>query len=345
VKAAGNARQEGDPMGEFQGQNILYRALPVSKVAEDLELDPATVAEIRDSALASLKKARDLRPRPHLDDKILSGWNGLMISALALGSRVLGDSDLLTAATRAATFLRDEMVDPDSSDLIRSYRQGPSEIPGFAADYAMVIQAFLDLFEAGGGNQWLKLAVRLQGRLDQHYLDESTGAYLTARAGQADAILSITEDYDGAEPSPNSVAALNLIRLGQIQHKEELVEQCRGVLRALSPTLEKAPFSCPKLAVALDRAQAKETRILIGGGADDDALYREVSRLFLPYANIIPVDSETASVLPGDPTIEAFAAICADATTVQICHATSCGAPTQDLAEIKSQLEAGLGKV
>jgi len=336
VKELGNAMSTSDPTGEFRGENILHRTRLIGEVSGEFAISPDDVGVLRDRCLARLFKQRAERTRPHLDDKILAAWNGLMISALAKGARVLGDAKLLDAAVRAAEFLQTNLMDNDGR-LVRSWREGPSQIPGFASDYAFVIQAHLDLFEAGAGGQWLASAIALQKTFDQLYLDSSSGAYLSARAGEQDAILSITEDYDGAEPSPNSVAALNLLRLATILHSDGHRDRAKAILTALGAVLEKSPFTSPKLVAALDLCGAEPCQALIAG--DANSLRGPLDTAFLPYLSLIPLDDQARALLtPHQAGLDQLQTDGEDAV-VQLCRGTVCRAPAKTIDSVTALAE------
>jgi uncharacterized protein YyaL (SSP411 family) len=207
-----------DPQGEFTGKNILMqrRSLVVTAREFNLEIEAASAKLL--AGLEKLRAVRARRPRPQLDDKVITAWNGLMISALAKGHQVLGatsgtESSYLTAATRAAEFIERELYDAATGTLYRSWREGRSEIGGFAEDYACLIQGLLDLYEAGFEIRWLQWAVVLQTKMDALFWDPERGGYFNSRADDPTVIVRLKEDYDGAEPASNSVAAMNLIRL------------------------------------------------------------------------------------------------------------------------------------
>ena len=218
VRAGGNVAN--DPQGEFTGKNILMQRRSLTVTAAEFGLGIEAASEKLLSCLARVRAARALRPRPHLDDKVITAWNGLMISAFAKGAQVLGseaarpeDSPYLKTATRAAEFIRRELYDEATGTLYRSWREGRSDIAAFAEDYAALIQGLLDLYEAGFEIRWLQWAEQLQAQLDARFWDAAAGGYFNSRADDASIVVRLKEDYDGAEPSPNSLAALNLLRL------------------------------------------------------------------------------------------------------------------------------------
>ena len=278
VKPEGNVAH--DPHGEFGGKNVLRQLRPLAHTAGQFKLP---VADAEQKLLASLEKLRVVRarrPRPHLDDKIITAWNGLMISALARGAQVLGEPARLAAAARAAEFIRGELYDAESGLLYRSWREGRSDIPGFAEDYAYLIQGLLDLYEAGFDIRWLQWAEQLQAKMDGLFQDAERGGYFNSRADDLTVIVRLKEDYDGAEPAPNSVAAMNLIRLdwmlgdsGGIQNpesriqKEETDYRARALrtIEALRSQWSRLPQALPQMLCAVELALAEPRTVVLAG--------------------------------------------------------------------------------
>src|SRR5205085_9619571 len=183
-------------------------------------VSPVEQDTVRKSLAQSRQKLfsiRSKRPRPHLDDKIIAAWNGLMISAFARGAQVLDDASYLETATRAAEFVRAKLYDGSRKILFRSYRNGRSEIEGFADDYAFFIQGLIDLYQASFEMRWLKFALELQRQMDAFFWDDKGGGYFGVTGHDSSILLRMKEENDSAEPAPSSVAALNLARLAAIR--------------------------------------------------------------------------------------------------------------------------------
>src|SRR5256714_692266 len=175
VQPHGNAPEGSDPQDEFRGKNILIERHTVSETAEHFK---KSEDEIRQSLARNREKLlsiRNKRPRPHLDDKIIAAWNGLMISAYARAAQILDEPRYLEAAARAAKFIRANLYDAKSKLLFRSYRDGRSNVEGFADDYAFVIQGLMDLYEASFDIELLKFALELQETQDRLFFDERNG--------------------------------------------------------------------------------------------------------------------------------------------------------------------------
>ena len=225
---------ESDPHGEFTGKNILYQAHTVEETARHFGRPPSEVQGELDRAAAILLAARAQRVRPHLDDKILTAWNGLMISAFAKGGAVLDDARYAEAARRAAEFVIGHLYDPASGTLLRRYRAGDAAIPGFLDDYAMFVQGLLDLYEAQFDRRHLELAVRLTGKQQELFEDTEAGAFFSTEADDRRLVLRVKEDYDGAEPSGNSVAVMNLVRLAHMTNRAAFRTSAERTLAAFA---------------------------------------------------------------------------------------------------------------
>ena len=202
-------RRFGAAMGLDRLDNLVDKrhVLAVSSAgARDL------LAKHRDALLA----ARAKRPRPYLDDKVLTAWNGLMISAFARAYQILGIDIYRESAERAATFVRQHLYASATGRLYRRYREGEAAVDGYAEDYAFLIQGLLDLYEADFDPVHLEWAITLQKMLDAFFWDTKKGGYFSSAIDASDILVRMKEMHDGAEPSANSVAAHNLLRLGTI---------------------------------------------------------------------------------------------------------------------------------
>jgi uncharacterized protein YyaL (SSP411 family) len=293
VEARGNTPEGSDPHSELRNQNVLFVQHSLAETAKHFELNEEEIAESLGQSSMQLLAIRQKRPRPHLDDKIITAWNGLMISAYARAAQVFGDGQFLTAATKAAGFLRQKLYRESEQTLLRSYRGGPAEILGFADDYAFYIQSLIDLYEASFDVQWLRLAEQLQATQDRLFWDETNGGYFTSTGKDASILLRMKEDNDNAEPAPSSVAALNLFRLAQIRNAPEMRERAEETIAAFGRALQHYPTALPQLLVALDFGLTKPRQIIIAGrsdGADTRALLAEVRQHYLPDTIVLLAD-------------------------------------------------------
>ncbi len=285
VEPAGNVPPAKDPQGEFRGKNILVVSHTLAEAARKFGGSEAEVAARLSEARQKMLAARSGRPRPPLDDKVLTAWNGLMISALARASQVLDDPRYLAAAEQAAGFIQSKLYDARAGRLKRRYRAGEVAIDGFLDDYAFLIQGLLDLCETSFDFRWLAWAIDLQSQQDQLFWDSNQGGYFATASGDASILAQMRDAYDGTEPSPNSIAAMNLLRLAQMTDRDAYREKADKVFGFFAPPLERNPEAMPQLAVALDFKLSKPKQIIIAGdpgSADTRALLRLVNERFIP---------------------------------------------------------------
>ncbi|MEA3211219.1 MAG: uncharacterized protein QOE70_4276 [Chthoniobacter sp.] len=290
VEADGNSPEGSDPHGELGGKNTLIRRMTVADAAKFFEMSEAGIEDSLAGSRQKLFEVRAKRPRPHLDDKVITAWNGLMISAFARAAQVLDAPEYLEAAQRSARFIRAQLWKDGA--LARSYRQGASAVAGFCDDYAFLIAGLLDLYEADFEVTWLQWAVELQTKQDALFGD-AQGGYFSVAEGAPNILLRMKEDYDGAEPSPNSVSALNLLRLAQLINRPEWRVQADKTLAVFSEQLTKAPTAVPQMLCALDASLAKPRQIVVAGGRNADAtraLVREVHEHFIPNKILLLAD-------------------------------------------------------
>ncbi len=353
VKPEGNVAH--DPHGEFGGKNVLRQLRPLARTAEQFKLP---VADAEQKLLASLEKLRAIRakrPRPHLDDKILTAWNGLMISALARGAQVLGEAEHLKAATRAADFIQRELHDAATGTLYRSWREGRSDIPGFAEDYAYLIQGLLDLYEAGFDLRWLQWAEQLQAKMDELFWDSERGGYFNSRAGDPTVIVRLKEDYDGAEPAANSVATMNLIRLDWMLGGGGEASLTRGggtpppsyreralqTIEAFRQRWSGLPQALPQMLCAVELALAEPRTVVLAGdpqSAEFRALAAVLHGKLGPRRALLQMDTG-GWLSTRKPYVASMKSVDGKATAY-VCENFTCQAPVNTPEALRSLLTA-----
>lgn len=334
VQPHGNAPEGSDPQDEFRGKNILIQRHTVSETAKHFKKNED---EVRQSLTRSRKKLFDLRsqrPRPHLDDKIISAWNGLMISAFARAGQILDERTYIEAATRAAKFVRANLYDDKAKTLFRNYRRSRSAIEGFADDYAFVIQGLLDLYEASFDVAWLKFALELQETQDRLFFDEKSGGYFSTSGKDQSVVLRMKDDNDSAEPAASSVAALNLLRFAQLRNDKRLEDRARKTIDAFAATMDHFASAMPQLLVALDFSLSKPRQIVISGKAGNEetkALLKEVHRHFLPSKVLIFADGGEGQKFFAEENEAIVAMSPLDGkSAAYVCENFTCKAPVTD---------------
>ena len=343
VQAHGNAPEGSDPHDEFRAKNILIERHTIADTARHFKKSEGEIARVLTQSREKLFAIRAQRPRPHLDDKIISAWNGLMISAYARAAQVIDEPRYLEIATRSANFVRTKLYDPSHKILYRSYREGRSNIEGFADDYAMVIQGLLDLYEASFDVECLKFANQLQEIQDRLFFDEKNGGYFSNSGRDESVFVRMKDDNDGAEPAASSIAALNLLRLSQIYDDPKLAECAKKTIDAFATILLQFPSGMPQMLVAVENSLGKPRQIVIAGKKDlseTKALLKEVHRHFLPNTIVILADANEGQKYLGErnEAVRAMSLV-EGKPAVYVCENFTCKAPVTDLKQLSDLLK------
>ncbi|HET9940967.1 MAG TPA: thioredoxin domain-containing protein [Candidatus Eisenbacteria bacterium] len=315
--------------GTRPGTNIPYLDRDPAALAEELASDPAALALELDGCRAALEEARERRPRPHRDDKILTAWNGLMAASLAKAARALDRPAYAAMAGRALEFVKARLVRGDGRLLAR-YRDGEAAHAGYLDDYAFVLRARLELFEATSDPAHLEEAVALAREMDRLFWDTAEGGYFFTGQDAEPLLARTKESYDGAIPSGNSVAASALLRLSRMTGDPWGETRGRAVLDAFAGSASSHPTGHACLLGAVDLALGPAQEIVIAGAARDaetEAMVREVGRRFLPRAVLLRAAPETISDLRRwVPALASFPPI-EKSGTAYLCEGYHCLAP------------------
>lgn len=262
----GNAAS--DPFGEFIGKNILFVAKSIRETSKRFDLSDEDLLERLADAKQKLFEARNRRPRPHLDDKILTAWNGLMISAFSKLYQARGGEKYLNAAQKAASFLQENLYDANNRQLFRRWRNGERKIGGMASDYAFLTQGLIDLYEADFDPRWLDWAFDLAEETLAAFYDSGTGGVFMTRAGHdRSLILRAKESTDNVVPSAASVTVLNLLRLSRFSNRTGFSKAARHIMKATLSDVKKNPAAAPQMLVALGYDMAEPVQVIIAGNA------------------------------------------------------------------------------
>jgi len=349
IEPDGNAPH--DPHGEFTNLNLLYVARGVEDVARLSGRSVEAVTAVLDGVRERLFEARCARPRPHLDDKVLAGWNGLMIAAFARAARVTPLDEPRSAAaqktaTRAARFLRDRLWDADRRVLLRRFRDGRADIDAYSEDYACVVWGLLELFQAGGDPMWLDWARELQATQNRLFWDEEGGGWFSTTGDDPTVLLRLKEEYDGAEPSAGSVAVWNLLTLAHLSGGDEARahgDRVERTLRRVAPSAQVARV-VPMMMAAASTYRRGVAQVIIVGVRDATAtaaLHRVFTESFLPGAVSLVVEpgahqTALAERLPWVGAMEMRDGM----PTAYLCRDFACQAPVTDPEGFRAQLEA-----
>ena len=317
VEPDGNV--DNDPHAEFTGRNILYLADPT--------LPPPSSA-----SLSILFATRALRPRPHLDSKILTSWNGMMISAFTHSYLVLEDPSYLAAAEKAFTWIWLALFHEPTHQLYRRYCDGEAAIHGFLDDYAFLGQAAVSLFEATGRACYLVKARQLAEEIIQRFEDPS-GGFFSTEAGTADLLLRMKDDYDGAEPSGNSIAADLFLRLSHVLGEDLLTPYAQRALSASVAKMKSQPTMAPQMLSALARSFSPPEHFIVRVADESDAQSAEVHallqqrrRAFHPFLSAFALtDGEAQSLATISPFLAGLKRT--SRITVYHCQNFTCSLP------------------
>ncbi len=343
-------------VGNFEhGTSVLHLPVALEGKAEVLNMKPealeAKLAPMREKLLAHRSK----RVRPGLDDKVLTAWNGLMISSLTYGSQVLGDDSYYEAARRAADFILQNLRQSDGA-LLRRYRDGEAAIAGFIDDYAFFGNALVDLYETGFEVRYLEAATELAEQMNHRFWDDADGGYFLQVEGDpggdsAEAALFFRpkEIYDGAVPSGNSVAALFLTRLGDLTANSDYSERAWKLKEAFGGLLARNPSGHTQLLLALDYAVGPSIQIVLAGEPEDAStqeMLQAIRDRFLPNKVVAlkssgPEGDRLARVAPFLESLSSTATTTATAgaTTAYVCRDHACTLPTTEVAQMLRHMD------
>ena len=330
-----------DPHQEFTGKNILAETVTVGQAAARFGMTAEAFVEEMAESRQILFARRAERVRPHLDDKILAGWNGLMISALAVAGRVLAHDEFKDAAVRAANFVMERMVSADGI-LQRRWRDGEAAVDGFLDDYAFLAQGLLDLYEATLDPRWLLAAEHWASKMITRFGDAQTGGFFSTAGDDASLLFRVKDDYDGAEPSGNSIAILTLLRLSSLLDRQEFRDEAERGLEAFSSRLAGASVvTLPQMAVALLWARKPVQQIVLAGETSDEttrAMLASVRQGFYPQSVLLLLDLATRAALGSRGAVWEQMRPAEGRTTAYVCEDFACRVPVSTANEFEALL-------
>ncbi len=341
VVEGGNALS--DPQGEFVGMNILYVSKSIEDIAKQFNQTPEKINNSLSESRQTLFAIRDERPRPHLDDKVITAWNGLMIGAFAKGYQVLGETRYLDAAKRSAGFILAELYDSKKKTLLRRYRDGESGLEAHLEDYAFFVQGLLDLYEASLEINWLTHAIDLTTKQINLFWDTENNGFYDTSGNDKTVLLRTKDNYDGAEPAGNSIATMNLLRLAQMTDNEDWHNKAKQTLSAFSGRLQQIPSAMPQMITAFDYQLAKPKQIIIAGkpdASDTKRMLNEVFKRYIPNKIILLADGgEGQKILAKHLSFIESVVMIDGKATAYICENYVCQLPTSDVAVMVSFLQ------
>jgi len=339
LEDAGNA--PSDPHGEFRGLNIPYVAQSVDEIAARTGRSQDDVLRVLAEMRGRMYEARCLRPRPHLDDKVITAWNGLMIGAFARTARVLVDSprrdEWRDAAVGAARSLKRTVWNDADRTLLRRFRDGEAAVDAFCEDYACLAHGLIELFQATGDHEWLDWALTLTEVQTRKFWDETDGGWFSTTGEDPSVLLRLKEDYDGAEPAAASVTVRNLMALAHLTGDNTFTDRAQRSLERYGTELGRVARVMPYMVSNLAAWHARSSQVVIVGAPGEErlALERVVAARYLPFAvqlTLTPGAGQDA--LAGRlPWISAMAPVGGRAAAY-VCTDFTCQAPVTEAADL-----------
>ena len=327
------------PGGNFEGRSVLHRAVDMETAAAGLNLTPADLSARLEHIDRRLYEIRAQRPAPLRDDKVLTAWNGLMISAFARAGVALGDRDALNRARRAADTILAQAL--RAGRLARCAGEGIGSGEGFLEDYAFLTAALLDLFAATGDRRWLDAGIRLDEVLADRFEDADGGGFYMTASDRESLIAREKPCFDGALPSGNAVAIHNLIRLAALTAEARYRERAQRGLSAFSAIMEASPMGFGDMLTTLDDFLHPPPQVVVirANGDDDDELADLLRARYLPGSTILNLTGPQAAGLADRLPVVAGKTLLNGRATAYVCRQGACGLPVNDAAGLAKQLE------
>jgi uncharacterized protein YyaL (SSP411 family) len=331
--------------GNFEGSNILNVRVSITTLAKNYKKTPEKIAEILNDASAKLFRAREHRVKPGRDEKILTSWNGLMISAFAKGYAVTGDKRYLDAARSAISFVESKLTSNDGR-LRRTFKDGQSKLNGYLEDYGFYVNGLLDLFATYSKEEYLSKAIKYTDFMLQHFWDEKEGNLFFTSDDHEQLISRTKNFYDLAIPSGNSMAASNLLRLYHYSQKNVFVDSAVRIMKAGSRSATENPFGFGQMLNSIYLYVKKPVEVTVilltdshHSSVDNSSLAVWLNKQFLPNGILGMVDINELEKLQDYPFFKGRQPQEAR-ETAYICKNFSCSLPIQSVEVLERELMA-----
>jgi hypothetical protein len=324
--------------GNFEGINILHVSVPIQELARKLSKPVKELARIIEEGRTKLLQVREKRIKPGRDEKILTSWNGLMISALAKGFMITNDNTYLTAARKAANFIESKLA--NGRELKRTFKDGQPKLNGYLDDYAFYINALLDLFEVDCKAYNLSSATKYADYMTEHFWDQKNGDFFFTSDTHEQLIVRTKSVYDLSVPSGNSVAALALIRLYHYTQNQDYLKKAEKVLTKNAIMAAENPFAFGQLlnTVFMYVRRPKEVTLITNGQSSEAIDW--IKRQFLPEGIIALVNANDMTQLQEFAFFKGKEWIKDKPFTAYVCKDFACSLPLHSVEEIKKNLNS-----
>jgi uncharacterized protein YyaL (SSP411 family) len=338
-----NGNFEEESTRRKTGKNILHLTKSLRKLADDQNVPLAELKEAWENARVTLFTARERRVHPRKDDKILADWNGLMIAALAKASQAFNARQYADAATEAVQFIFENMQDSQGR-LCHRYRDGEAAIPAFLNDYTFLVWGLVELYETTFNGKYLQYAISLNDEMIHRFWDEQQGGFYFTADDAENVLVRDKESYDGAYPSGNAVATLNLLRLARMTGNTEYEAKAAQILQAFAASISQAPAAHSYLMMALDFIRGPSYEVVVVGdrrNEDTNNMLNAVKRRFIPNKVVLfrPAHGEHSEIARYAEFTSGLSSIEGKATAY-VCQNYACHLPTTNIDEMLRLLDS-----
>jgi hypothetical protein len=321
--------------GNFEGKTILCNNINLSAVAFKFGKTEDQIKEILNLGLKKLLVHRSNRVKPGLDDKVLTSWNALMISAFAKGYRVSNEKSYIDAAENCVSFIQEKLI--QKGVLLRTYKNGTAKIPGYLEDYAFFINAILDVFEINPEFKYIDLAQTLGNYLIDHFWDQNDNSFYMTADTHENLIIRPKSNYDLSMPSGNSVAAIALLRLYHLTQEKKFLDISKKIMESQATLAAENPFGFGQLLNAIYMYIQKPLEITVLNSKNSE-IYKSLTSRFLPESILVTIINknqiENLSKFPFFKGKEFHE----EKTTVFVCKDFTCSLPLESISEIEKHL-------
>ncbi len=337
-----NVKKEGNRKDHLHeatyAKNILHTSAgneEINKLAEELNVTPSELLNKVKSCKHKLFEQREKKIHPYKDDKILTDWNALMISAFAKAYQALGNHEYLEAAEKAMNFILKNLSAGNES-LLHRFRDGEAAIKATLDDYAFLISALIDLYESSFEINYLKKALSLSDYLINHFWDNSYGGFFFANKSTNDLLVRRKEIYDGAVPSGNSVGMLNLLRLGRITGNTNYENMSYKIAETFFDNMQNMPSAFTQSLIAFDFAAGSFEVVIVGekNSTGTNNILKSIRSIFIPNKVVMLNDNKEIKSLA--PYIENLTKI-NEKETLYVCRNFKCSLPVTNVDKIESR--------
>lgn len=335
IKHEGNTIS--DPHNIFKNKNVLYLASDIFDASKSFNKTPDEVKKIISSSKRTLLEKRSERIRPHLDDKILTSWNSLMISAFAKGYSKTKNEKYLESAVKSCSFIRKNLWREKEKILYHRFRDNETKYRGTLEDYSFFIKALLDLYGTTFEENYLKFATEITNITIEKFYDKANSGFYDTEKSAEDVILRTKDIYDGAEPSGNSIMLENLLKIGYITGKKELIDTAEASIEYFYPEIDNLHFSSPLMLNNILFSLSSPKEIIFTGDIKNKGLEEMINYIKSKYIPFEILIHATKGLEPYSEyireVIESY-----DKIKVYVCENQRCNLPVDIIEDLKKLL-------